>query len=355
MIKNKKGFNQDLEKINQFDGQLQFGAKNFNFTTSRAGIGNPSSGYMTNEQKKIILDNKSHFSRKNDQDWITVNHCPICASENQTTIIERMGLVFVQCNECSHVFQNPVVKPAKAIELYKDDQSAYKIYSNTMQKNIDSIKYQYGLELIHDCYGQYPDSILDIGCGSGVFLQEAYKKGIQICRGVDANENYAQIYNNSKGIQFINADFEELKPDLIGNSYECITMWSVLEHIYEPLRFVKSLKKLLTRDGLIFILVPNFKSLATRIIRSQSPCFNWKHPHYFHSDTLDLLFEECGFVNIHTETVITEIENIKTYMNGEFPYHGMSEPDLLFEFITPEYLHTNMLGSRLISIYKAKG
>ena len=39
-------------------------------------------------------------------------------------------------------------------------------------------------------------------------------------------------------------------------------------------------------------------------------------------------------------------------MSGEHPYHGFGDPENLFNFITPEYIHENMLGSRLISIYK---
>jgi hypothetical protein len=52
------------------------------------------------------------------------------------------------------------------------------------------------------------------------------------------------------------------------------------------------------------------------------------------------------------ETVITEIDNIKSYMSGEHPYHGYGDPDGLFDFITPEYIHRNFLGSRILAIYR---
>ena len=72
----------------------------------------------------------------------------------------------------------------------------------------------------------------------------------------------------------------------------------------------------------------------------------------FHIKTLDLLMNKVGMKKIHCETVITEIDNIKSYLSGEFPYHGHGDPENLFEFITPEYIHNNLLGSRLISVYE---
>ena len=59
-----------------------------------------------------------------------------------------------------------------------------------------------------------------------------------------------------------------------------------------------------------------------------------------------------GLSCVFHETVITEIDNIKSYLGGHFPYHGAGDPKDIFNFITPEYLHSNMLGSRQIAIFK---
>ena len=50
--------------------------------------------------------------------------------------------------------------------------------------------------------------------------------------------------------------------------------------------------------------------------------------------------------------MITEIDNIKSYMSGEYPYHGYGDPEHLFDFITPEYIHRHHLGSRQIAIFR---
>ena len=269
-----------------------------------------------------------------------LGNCPICNSEKRTNFVERMGLVFVQCDDCEHVYQDPVIKKEVAAKLYSEQKSAILHCINT--KNIDSIKYNYGLDLIDKIELEYQN-------GGG--FSWSFKRGYTDCVGIDVS-NYASEYENEQGINYIFSTFEELDPKSIGEPYDVISMWSVLEHIYDPRNFLNNLQKILKPNGLVFILVPNLKSLATRLTREKSPCFCWKHPHMFHIKTLDLLMNKVGMKKIHCETVITEIDNIKSYLSGEFPYHGHGDPENLFEFITPEYIHNNLLGSRLISVYE---
>ena len=352
-MKSKTYLENRIEKINSFDGQIQMGANKFNSRTNRSGKGKPSSGYLIKEHGLIIEDtNQERYIKRNISDWIELKYCPICDSSDKESYVERMGLSFKRCKSCGHVYQDPVLKRDVASRLYSDDKTTAAIYTVQIQKDIDAKKYNYGLDLIDLFRPDTKEKILDIGCGAGVFLQEAFKKGYKECVGIDANSNYKSEYKKDAGINYISSTFESLDPSTIGGEYDVITMWSVLEHIYEPQVFLNNLKKLLKPNGLVFILVPNLKSLATRLTREMSPCFNWKHPHYFHTGSLEMLMSKVGFKQIHCETVISEIDNIKSYMSGEFPYHGYGDPENLFEFITPEYIHNNLLGSRLISIFE---
>ena len=40
-------------------------------------------------------------------------------------------------------------------------------------------------------------------------------------------------------------------------------------------------------------------------------------------------------------------------MSGEYPYHGYGDPEGLFDFITPEWIHARLLGSRLIAVFRS--
>ena len=66
-------------------------------------------------------------------------------------------------------------------------------------------------------------------------------------------------------------------------------------------------------------MVPNGFSLATNIIRDKSPTFMWKHLNHFSKDSIKYFVEKnVNFKMVHAETMVTEIENIKSYLNGKF-------------------------------------
>ena len=82
------------------------------------------------------------------------------------------------------------------------------------------------------------------------------------------------------------------------------------------------------------VRIPNGFSLITRIARSMSPTFMWKHLNHFSVESLKSFLEKDGmFKAVHLETAVTEIDNIKSYLVGEYPYHGYGDPENLFKFI----------------------
>jgi 2-polyprenyl-3-methyl-5-hydroxy-6-metoxy-1,4-benzoquinol methylase len=349
---NINNFGERLSAKNEFDGNLIYGAKKFHFETNRAGEGKPSSGYLIREHAKVVEDTgKERYIRKPGY-WEEVKKCPVCFSEEKEFFIYRMGLEVYRCKNCSHRYLNPRIKYDEAMKIYADDKTASDIYTVPLEINIDEIKYQYGLELVNQLIDGKKEKIMDIGCGAGVYLKVAFKNGWEQCVGIDVNERYNDIYKETKGVQFISSSFESLDPDKLGENYDCIALWSVLEHLYDLNNILTVVKKLLRKDGLLFILVPNVESLATRLMREMSPTFNWKHISHFSQKSLTELMKRNNFEKIFMETVITEIDNIKSYMSGEYPYHGYGDPENLFSFITPEYIHKNFLGSRMIGIFK---
>ena len=341
-----------LNAKNEFDGNLIYGAKKFHFETNRAGKGKPSSGYLIREHAKVVVDTGEERYKRKQGYWEEVEKCPVCESDNNEFFLSRLGLDIYRCKECTHRYLNPRIIYSEAMKIYADDKTASDIYTVPLQIKIDEIKYRYGLELVNQLSSGKRKKIMDIGCGAGGYLKVAFKNGWDQCVGIDVNERYGDIYKDTKGIQFISSSFERLNSDKLGENYDCIALWNVLEHLYDLHGILNVIKHLLRKDGLLFIMVPNVESLATRLMREMSPTFNWKHISHFSRKSLLELMKLNNFENAFLETVITEIDNIKSYMSGEYPYHGYGDPEKLFDFITPEYVHKNFLGSRMIGIFK---
>ena len=97
------------------------------------------------------------------------------------------------------------------------------------------------------------------------------------------------------------------------------------------------------------ILVPNFNSLATKLMRNLSPTFNWKHTLHFNEESLKILSKKYNLKCVHFETVVSEIDNIKSYLSE----NGLMTDMVIqnqFKFITPEFLHQKKLGSRILAL-----
>lgn len=111
------------------------------------------------------------------------------------------------------------------------------------------------LKLINS-FNSETKNLLDIGCGTGDFLEAALKANWDIT-GIEPNESARTIANSkTKNSVFETEYLEQLKP----NSFDVITLWHVLEHLPNLEMHASVFKSLLKPNGTLVIAVPNFKS-----------------------------------------------------------------------------------------------
>lgn len=96
-------------------------------------------------------------------------------------------------------------------------------------------------------------TLLDIGAGTGAFVQKASARGWK-ATGFEPDEK-ARKLALSKGISLLGS--MDALPDA---GFDVITMWHVLEHVPDLPAQIQLLKRLLKPGGLIVIAVPNYRS-----------------------------------------------------------------------------------------------
>lgn len=99
-------------------------------------------------------------------------------------------------------------------------------------------------------------NLLDIGCGTGDFLQVAKQQNWNVT-GVEPNVNAREIANRK--VTNTVYDIDALRT-LKNESFDVITLWHVLEHLPNLKEDVSTLKRLLKPKGVLIIAVPNYKS-----------------------------------------------------------------------------------------------
>lgn len=120
---------------------------------------------------------------------------------------------------------------------------------------VRSISLRKKLNLINS-YTPSSKNLLDIGCGTGDFLQTAQINKWQVS-GVEPNREARAIANKKTNNSVLDA--ENLQ-DFEAHSFDVITLWHVLEHLPNLEDQVKTFKRLLKKDGTLVIAVPNYKS-----------------------------------------------------------------------------------------------
>lgn len=131
-------------------------------------------------------------------------------------------------------------------------------------------------------------AVLDVGCSTGGFLYQLQRRfpGVYRVAGTDAS-GPALDYAASQGIPVHRGDFLGL--DFGGQKFDAITFWAVLEHLAEPARFLERARALLNPAGVCIVLVPNYKSLAIRLLGGRYRYVYEQHLNYFDRGTLKKL------------------------------------------------------------------
>jgi len=232
-----------------------------------------------------------------------IKKCPICKSETDNKFLNVYGAQYVICPHCYHCYLSN--RPLKDVldKYYTYDKSFQKTYANKKNTNqrlkqVAMPKLEWLLEVFKKQFGRKPKSILDVGAGSGHFVQACKLKGIH-SEGIELSQTGRNFCSTNFGFDLINVDFVEAWEQF--KEYEVITFWGVIEHVPEPeLMLNRASKILLQNKGMIVADVPRWNCLSTAI-QTQYPdsisrhLIPIGHIQCFSDTSLALIFEKTGF------------------------------------------------------------
>ena len=199
------------------------------------------------------------------QEWEKVN-CPVCNS-NSYAEYEKFGsnlqYTYVKCRNCSLVYTNP--RPKYNQDFIDSCYSSYYQYTANITGDLDSIP-QSSLQMFKEeveyisKYDRHKKSVLDIGSGMGTFLLAA-KKYYSVYIGLDVSEQMAAFVEKNIGAKVYIEQFDTFQHE----PFSLIHMSHVIEHIPNPNDWIAHANKLLIKDGILVINVPNKFALSSRI------------------------------------------------------------------------------------------
>jgi len=227
--------------------------------------------------------------------------CPICNSIHSKPFlvcvdhtVSRETFNIVECESCGFKFTNPRPNESDLGKYYKSEE--YVSHSNTNKGFINSVyqtvrKYTLlkKLQLVSKHFKT--GKILDIGCGTGEFLNTC-KNAKWETLGIEPDDDARNMAIKNYGLDI------RKESDLSGladSSFDVISMWHVLEHVPKLNERVEELKRLIKPTGIIIIAVPNCESLDAKSYKELWAAYDVpRHLYHFIPKDIETLFQKHG-------------------------------------------------------------
>ena len=204
----------------------------------------------------------------------------------------------VECGNCRLIRLHPQPKPAELRDYYPPNY-----WYAPQTKAADRLEQAYRRFVLRDHLrfveraleeSEEQGIVLDVGCGGGLFLQMLRERKNVRTVGLDFSLDAAHVAWRRAGVPAVCATLS--RAPLAPQSCAMITMFHVLEHLYEPASYLDAAHRLLRPDGRLIVQVPNaacwqFLLFGERWNGIDVP----RHLIDFRKSDLDSVLDHCGF------------------------------------------------------------
>jgi len=235
------------------------------------------------------------------EDDVIVRDCPSCNANESTEICKERGAVgVVRCRKCSLIYTNPIVKDPEK-NYWGDEQKYYEEVRLILEGKAGCHRDPNYIADLKQIEKLKPEgNFLDIGTSMGFFLRHTRGKKWNVF-GVEPSPVLSKMACehfglNVKNTYLENAGFED-------NFFDVVTMTDVFEHIPEPKKMLSGIHKILKKDGILFIKVPNGKynllkfwiAKNTGRLKNYDVFGSYEHLTHYTQETLVKMLADCGF------------------------------------------------------------
>ncbi|MBS1598664.1 MAG: class I SAM-dependent methyltransferase [Bacteroidetes bacterium] len=237
--------------------------------------------------------------------FINYISCPICHSATIHRVLAAKDYTVSQkefeiweCSTCTFRFtQN--APDAVAINAYYQSEN-YISHSNTNKGLVNQLYHAVRKQTLtrkrrlvnaRSANNGNSGSLLDIGAGTGAFVQHMEQHGWK-ATGLEPDETARQRALEAHQVKLLPIEELNIIP---AESFDAITMWHVLEHVHALHDCIRQIKKIIKPTGYIFIAVPNYTSYDAGLYKSYWAAYDVpRHLYHFSPASMEQLLENHG-------------------------------------------------------------
>jgi len=285
--------------------------------------------------------------------WHFVYHtCPVCSSDRFERLAakDRYGLSVsvVVCMECGLVQTNPCMSEQAYADFY--DGLYRRLYGGTRKPDCGFVAEQRrrGEEILswlkmHGVRVGPGTRVAEVGCAAGGGLLPFKAVGAEVV-GVDLDKQYVEYGRKVCALDLRVGTAADLLPF---GKFDLVIYCHVLEHIFDLSVEIATIRRLVAKDGVLFVQVPGIKNLMNSYGRDFLRYLQNAHLWYFSLRTLRNLMVKGGLALVHGDERIFALFRISGIASGAVMSVQSDYPEVI------HYLRT--LERRLVVRRVVKG
>ena len=314
---------------------------------------------MRDQKNAITIDIQRLLSKKNDFIYID---CPSCNRAGSTSSkYSKQGFEYVSCDRCRTFYVNPRPTPEILSWFYKGSANydywnkyIFPASESARLKNIIQPRVERLVEICKK-YDVPFNSLLEVGSGFGTFCACLKEKGLfNKILAIEPTPGAAKTCME-KNVEVFEGTIEEFGP-INHECFNVVVSFEVIEHLFSPIDFITSAKKMLGTGGVLVLTCPNGAGFDIETLGIKSNTVDHEHLNYFNPGSLISLVKGLGFEVLEISTPGRLDADIVRNMvlSGEFSLEG--QPFLKQVLIEnweslgesfQEYLVENQLSSNM--------
>jgi 2-polyprenyl-3-methyl-5-hydroxy-6-metoxy-1,4-benzoquinol methylase len=243
-----------------------------------------------------------------DHSQFVATNCAACGSQNRKWAFDKLGFQFQTCRDCGSLYLSPRPSP-EAFDSYFHDGKSVKFWSTDFYRETAEARrekiFRPRAELIARVMQSEPPDrrnvFVDVGSGYGIFLEEVARQNtFKTVMGIERAPNMAEVCRK-KGFKVIEKSVEDVSSSEV--QADMVTTFEVLEHVFEPADFLRSLWNITAEGGIVLFTTLTISGFDLQVLWDRSKSiYPPHHINLISVEGMHHLVESCGFEVIEIAT-----------------------------------------------------
>jgi 2-polyprenyl-3-methyl-5-hydroxy-6-metoxy-1,4-benzoquinol methylase len=226
--------------------------------------------------------------------------CDFCSSTEQMNKLSRpVGLEVGECANCGLAYVNPRPTWEAMLAHYESSyvadtaEARWDVYRRTDAPWAD-------VRRITRCMDLRGAAVLDVGCGSGIFLHALKCAGATELVGIEPGAVAAQSARRMLPEARILEESYETAYAGEGR-FDLVSAINLIEHVYSPRRLFSFVERALKPGGFLYIRTPNWGAAKKHGVNWRGLQVDYEHVYYFDRVTLGKYLNQYGMMPVATD------------------------------------------------------